>query len=84
MKGPLLERSMVKHIHTKQRPLFLITNLGSQCPQNFAVHLTLLAANGAPRKKALVAWIGMTDVLYLEHLNSANKEKVFKTLEIDP
>lgn len=63
-------------------PLCLFTNPGSQRPENLAVHLTL--AIGAPETEALVAWIGMAGALYLAHFNSANKEKMFKTIEIDP
>ncbi|KZP10920.1 AAA-domain-containing protein [Athelia psychrophila] len=53
-------------------------------PQNLAVHLTLPAANGVLKTEAYVGWTGMASASSLAHFNSADKEKGFETIEIDP
>ncbi|KZP06536.1 PEX-1N-domain-containing protein [Athelia psychrophila] len=53
-------------------------------PQNLAVHLTLPAANGVLKTEAYIGWTGMASASSLAHFNSADKEKGFETIEIDP
>src|SRR5882762_542801 len=85
--GPLLERSIVS-----LQPVVHLTHLipgpaYSQRPQNLAIHLTLPAnPRNVPSVKieAFVGWTGMASASSLAHFNSADAEKGFETIEIDP